>query len=171
MTITEANVESAIAALTAFSIQTSTEAGAGTNTTANILHATSSRKQGNFTIFYAIALDQLTKDLLQIGKQPSDVQKEKALAYLIGDLMEKKDPDWSARSVSMSGYSVGRNTGASGMGSTVTGNMQAYLNLLNSLPMVASGAILDEIEHTRDHDEYPEAWRLTGLESGDVDPF
>lgn len=169
--LSEANIIAAIQAQTAFSVQTSAEATALTNTTANILHATASRKQGNFTVFLAIAQDQLTKDLLTRGKAATDAQKEKALAYLIGDLQEKKDPDWSARSVSFGGYSVGRNTGASGLGATVTGNMQSYLSLLDGLPLTDSGAISDDVVQTTDHTEYPDAWRLSGLDSDDIDPF
>jgi hypothetical protein len=163
MAISEANVEAAITALTPFSIQTSTEAGTSTNLTANILHATASRKQGNFTVFLAMAEDQLTKDLLLIGKLPSDIQKEKALAYLIASYQEAKDPDIFAKSVSFGGYSVSRDNGP--------GYLSAYRSFLESLPLVNSGAISDEIEHTRDHDEYPDAWRLTGLVSDAVDPF
>lgn len=168
MAITEANVEAAIAALTAFSIQTSTEAGAGSNTTANILHASASRTQGNFTIFYAIALDKLTEDLAQAGKTATDAQQEKALAYLIGDLQEKKDPDAIAKSVSFDGYSVSRDGGK-------TGYMQMYEALVKALPAATSSVIsasdLECTEQVRDASDYPDSWRLTELESTDIDPF
>ncbi len=61
MAISEANAIAAIQALTSFSVQTSAEATAVTNTTANILYATASRTQGNFTVFLEIAEDQQKK--------------------------------------------------------------------------------------------------------------
>jgi hypothetical protein len=167
-TISEANVIAAIQSLTAFSIQSASEAGAGTNTTANILYATSSRTQGNYSIFYAIALSQLTEDLTRVAKTATDAQKEKALAYLIADLQEKKDPDVLAKSVSFDGYSVSRD----GM----TGSMKAYCAFLDGLPLADSGAIAalqdsDGLIHVRDHDNYPDAWRMTGLDQTSIDPF
>jgi len=163
--LSEANIIAAIQAQTAFSVQTAAEAGASpaTNITANILHASASRKQGNFTVFLAMAEDQLTKDLLQIGKTATDAQKEKALAYLIGSYQEAKDPDVFANSVSFGGYSVSRSNGP--------GYLSAYKSFLQSLPMVDSGAISTEIEHTKDHTDYPDAWRLSGLDSTAIDPF
>jgi hypothetical protein len=167
MAITEANVEAAISALTAFSVQTSTEAGAtptATNTTASILHASASRTQGNFTIFLAMSEDTLTQDLLRIHKTATDAQKEKALAYLIADLQEKKDPDILQKSVSFDDYSVSRD----GM----TGSMKAYCAFLDGLPLVDSGVVdLEEGTHTKDHDDYPDAWRLTGIDTTASDPF
>jgi hypothetical protein len=167
-TLSEANIVAAIQALTAFSVQTAAEAGAGTNTTANILHSSASRTQGNFDLFYAIALSQLTEDLTRISKTATDAQKEKAIAYLIADLQEKKDPDVLAKSVSFDGYSVSRD-GA-------TGSMKAYCAFLDGLPLADSGAIAalqddDGLIHVRDHDNYPEKWRMTGLDSADIDPF
>ncbi len=176
MAITESNVESAIQALTAFSIQTSAEAGTNppTNTAANILHASASRNQGNFTFSLAMSETKLTEDLARIGKTATDAEKEKALAYLIADLVEKKDPDWNARSISIEGYSVSRGGYASN-GATCTGYMKAYLDLLDSLPLCASGAFSDQDEdgivQTKDAEDYPGAWRLSGLKTEDSDPF
>ena len=162
MAVSESNVEAAISALTAFSIQTSTEAGSSTNTTANILHATSSRTQGCFDVFYAIATDKLTSDLARSGKTATDAQKEKALAYLIADLQEKKSPDWSARSTSFDGYSVSK-------AESKTGYMMAYEALIqDSLTTTSISSVLpdpdeDEVVKTLDSSQYPDEWRLTNL--------
>lgn len=166
--LSEANVIAAVQSLTAFSVQSATEAGLGTNSAANILYSTASRTQGNFTIFYAIALDKLTEDLALAGKTATSAQQEKALAYLIGDLQEKKDPDAVAKSVSFDGYSVSRDGGK-------TGYMQMYEDLVKSLPSVTSSVLsASDLECTgqvRDASDYPDSWRLTELESTDIDPF
>lgn len=163
MTVSDTNIILAIQALSPFSIQTNAEATAGTNTTANILYATASRKQGCYTVFKAMAIDQLTKDLLQIGKTATEAQQEKAIALLCSSFQEAKDPDIFANSVSFGGYSVSRSNGP--------GYLAAYRAFLDSLPLVDSHVISDEPVQAKDAEDYPTSWRLTGLDSDIIDPF
>ncbi|MFA5376604.1 MAG: hypothetical protein WC455_12730 [Dehalococcoidia bacterium] len=168
MAISEANVIAAIQALTAFSVQTSAEATAVQNTSANILYSSASRTQGNFTIFLAIGQDQLAKDLLQIGKTATTAQQEKALALLCGAYQEAKDPDIFAKSVSFDGYSVSRD-GQSGY-------MKAYGLLLDALPLAGSSSVLSASDldctgKVADDTNYPESWKLTGLVDEVSNPF
>jgi hypothetical protein len=158
----------AIQSFTAFSVQTQAEDTAGQNLTANILYDTASRTQAAYTVLKAYAVDQLAADLEKIGKTATDSQSEKALAYLIASYYEAKDPDIFAKSVSFDGYSVSRD-GQSGY-------MKAYQAILDALPLVDSGSIAalqdsDGLIHVRDHDNYPEKWRMTELDSADIDPF
>ncbi|MCK9570646.1 hypothetical protein M0R72_16985 [Candidatus Pacearchaeota archaeon] len=168
MTLSDANIMLAIQSFTAFSVQTSAEATAGTNTTANILYSTASRTQAAYTVLKAYAVDQLASDLDKVGKTATDSQSEKALAYLIAAYYEQKDPDIFAKSVSFDGYSVSRD-GQSGY-------MKAYQAILDALPLADSGAIAalqdsDGLIRVRDHTNYPESWRLTEIDSEYSDPF
>ena len=168
MAVSDANIVLAIQSFTAFSVQTTAENTAGTNLTANILYNTASRTQAAYTVLKAAAVDQLAIDLEKIGKTATDAQSEKALAYLIAAYYEQKDPDIFAKSVSFDGYSVSRD-GQSGY-------MKAYQAILDALPLVNSGAVAalqddDGLIRVRDHTEYQESWRLTGLSSTGIDPF
>lgn len=168
MTVSDANIVLAIQSFTAFSVQTSAEDTAGTNLTANILYDSASRTQAAYTVLKAYAVDQLAADLLKIGKTATDSQSEKALAYLIAAYYEQKDPDIFCKSVSFDGYSVSRDG--------ITGYMKAYRALLDALPLADSGAIAalqdsDGLIHVRDHDQYPESWRMTELDQTSIDPF
>ena len=168
MTVSESNVITNVAALTAYSIQTSAEATAGTNTTANILYNTASRTQGSFSVFYLIATDALTNDIARLGLSPTDAQKEKALAYYVAGLQQQKDPDAFAKSVSFEGYSVSRGDGP-------TGYMAAYNALLAGLTTADSDPFGDQDEdgivQTKDAADYPDSWRISGLDTDDSDPF
>ncbi len=164
MAVSDANIVLAIQAFTSFSVQTQAEDTAGTNLTANIMYDTPSRTQGSYVVYKAYAVDQLASDLLRIGKTATDSQQEKALAYLIAAYYEQKDPDIFANSVSFDGYSVSRD----GM----SGYQKAYCALLDALPLVDSGVVdLETVTHVKDHDNYPESWRLTQIESTYSDPF
>lgn len=168
MTVSDANIILAIQSFTAFSVQTQAEDTAGTNLTANILYDSASRTQAAYTVLKAYAVDQLAADLLKVGKTATDSQQEKALAYLIAAYYEQKDPDIFAKSVSFDGYSVSRE----GM----SGYQKAYCFFLDSIPLVDSGAIAalqddDGLIHVRDHDQYPDSWRMTELDSDVIDPF
>lgn len=168
MAVSDANIVLAIQSFTAFSVQTQAEDTAGSNLTANILYDTASRTQAAYTVLKAYAVDQLASDLEKVGKTATDAQSEKALAYLIAAYYEQKDPDIFAKSVSFDGYSVSRD----GM----SGYMKAYQAILEALPLVDSGAIAalqddDGLIHVRDHDNYPDSWRMTELDSADIDPF
>ena len=168
MTVSDANVVLAIQALTSFSVQTSAEATAGTNTTANILYATASRTQGCYTVFKAMAQAKVTEDLLRTGKTGSDTWQEQAIALLCGAYQEAKDPDIFAKSVSFDGYSVSRD-GQSGY-------MKAYGLLLDALPLAGSSSVLSATDldcsgKVVDDTKYPESWKLTGLVDEVSNPF
>lgn len=175
MTVSDSNIILAIQALTAFSVQSQAEDTAGSNTAANILYDSASRTQGCYTVFKAIAQDVVTRDLLIVGKTATDAWSERAIALLVGDLQEKKDPDWSARSISFDGYSVSRSTGTQGEGAPQTGYMQAYQAMLTSLTPADSGAFGDQDEDgivkTKDSEDYPDSWRMSGLNTDYSDPF
>ena len=168
----DTDIIAAIQALSAYSVQTAAEDTAGTNTTANILYDTSSRTQGNYTIFKAIASAKVTEDLLRAGKTATDAWKYRAYALLIADQMAKKDPDWAANSVSFEGYSVSRGTNSTG---PKTGYMLAYDAMLDALALVDSDPFADQDEdgivQTKDAEDYPDSWRLSGLDTDDSDPF
>ena len=163
MSISEANVIAEIEASTPFSVQTSTQAGTtpATNTTASILYATSSKKQGNFSRFLVKAQLRLTVDIIRYNKSPSEAQQETMLGLLVSSYQEKKDPDYIARSVSMSGYSITRVDAR-------TGYEVAYEDFLNSLPSAdisgsMSSADEDGIVRPRDDEFYPDEYRLSPL--------
>ena len=170
MAVSESNVITNVAALTAYSVQTKaqSEASPATGTDSSILYATASRTQGNFGVFYAIATDALTNDIARLGLSPTDAQKEKALAYYVAGLQQQKDPDAFAKSVSFEGYSVSRGEGP-------TGYMAAYNALLAGLTSADSDPFGDQDEdgivQTKDCEDYPSAWKLSGLDDDDVDPF
>ena len=169
MAVSDAGIVLAIQALTSYSVQTSAEATAGTNTTANILYSTAAKKQGCYTVFKAIAEAQVTEDLARQGKTATDAWQEKAIAYLIADLQKKKDPDWAARSVAYDSMSF--SYGDDGL----TGYMKAYKSMLESLALGDSDAFGDQDEDgivlTKDAEDYPDSWRLSGLDTDDSDPF
>jgi hypothetical protein len=169
MATTDAGIVLAIQALTSYSVQTSAEATAGTNTTANILYSTAAKKQGCYTVFKAIAADQVVVDLARQGKSASDAWQEKAIAYLIADLQKKKDPTWAAKSESYDSISI------SWAGDGQTGYMKAYKAMLETLALTDSDAFGDQdddgIVQTKDCEDYPSCWKLSGLEDDDVDPF
>lgn len=164
----DTDIMAAIAALTAYSVQSAAEDTAGTNTTASILYDTATRTQGNYTIFKAIAAAKVTEDLLRAGKTATDAWKYRAYALLIADQQAKKDPDWAAKSVSFEGYSVSR-------GETKTGYMLAYDAMLDALALVDSSPFGDQdddgIVQTKDAEDYPDSWRLSGLDTDYSDPF
>lgn len=177
MAVSESNVITNVAALTAYSVQTKaqSEASPATGTDSSILYASQSRTQGNFGTFYALAAADVTEDLLRTGKTGSDAWKEKAIAYLVGDYMARKDPDWGANSVSFEGYSVNRG-GYGGQKVPKTGYRMAYEALLDSLALSDSDPFGDQDEdgivETRDSENYPDSWRLSGIDPTDgTDPF
>ena len=171
MAVSESNVITNVAALTAYSIQTKaqSEASPATGTDSNILYNSASRTQGSFSVFYAIATDALTNDIARLGLSPTDAQKEKALALYVAGLQQQKDPDAFAKSVSFEGYSVSRADGP-------TGYMAAYNALLAGLTTADSDPFGDQdddgIVQTKDAADYPDSWRLSGIDPTDgTDPF
>lgn len=168
-TAEDTDIIAAIQALTAYSVQSAAEDTAGTNTDASILYDTASRTQGNYTIFKAIASAKVAEDLLRAGKTASDAWTYRAYALIIADQQAKKDPDWAAKSVSFEGYSVSR-------GDTKTGYMLAYDAMLDALALVDSSPFSDQdgdgIVQTKDAEDYPDSWRLSGIDpTDDTDPF
>jgi hypothetical protein len=161
---------------TSFSVQSSTDAAATPtvlNADANILYATASRTQGNFSHFYLEAIDTFAEDLLRVGKIATDVQKARAYAYLIGDLQEKKDPDSVVQSVSVPGYSISRTP-------EVTGYYLMYKQFLRNLPIidVTPDSVEGDADHVAVSEFYPDDFRMSALnrhgaptESGYTDPW
>ena len=164
----DTEIIAAIQAFSAYSVQSAAEDSTGANTTASILYDTASRTQGNYTIFKALAEDKVDEDLARVGKTATDAWKYKAIALLIADLQARKDPDWAAKSVSFEGYSVSR-------GETKTGYMLSYEAELDSLALVDSDPFADQdddgIVQTKDAEDYPDSWRLSGVDTDDSDPF
>jgi hypothetical protein len=160
MTVNEDNIIAEIEASTPFSVEGSN----GTSTNASILYDSASKKQGNFTVFLANAKIKLAADIAKCGKNPSTAEQETLLAYLIASSQEKKDPDYAARSVSMSGYSVSR-------ADSKTGYEVAYQDFLESLSSVdvsstMSSADIDGKVRPNDDTYYPSEWRLSPLHGG-----
>lgn len=171
MAVSESNVITNVAALTAYSIQTKAQSEVTptpTGADSNILYNSASRTQGSFSVFYAIATDALTNDIARLGLSPTDAQKEKALALYVAGLQSQKDPDAFAKSVSFEGYSVSRGDGP-------TGYMAAYSALLSGLTTADSSPFADQNEDgivkTKDAEDYPDSWRLSGVDTTDSDPF
>lgn len=163
MTISEANVIAEVEASSPFSVQTSTQAATTppTNTTATILYTTSSKKQGNFSRFLVKAQLRYAADIIRYNKSPSEAQQETMLGLLISSYQEQKDPDFAARSVSMSGYSITR-------ADSRTGYEIAYEDFLDSLPGADISGSMSEADadgRVRPNDDlyYPSEWRLTQL--------
>jgi hypothetical protein len=166
MTISESDVIQVVSDRTGFSIQIKAQAEASppTNTTANILYATSARLQGNFSDFYLEVQDTLVQDLIKIGKTLTDAQTIRAYAYLIGDLQQKKNPDWNAHTINYGGDSLGRD-------SMMTGYMAAYLKFLETIPAKETPPDDPSLMIVNDSKNYPDFFRLSGLDSQYIDPF
>ena len=106
MSVTEAQAIEAVEAFAQLSVQTSAQNDGGTNTSANLLYETSSEIQGNWTLFYADTLAQISDDETQFSITLSDVQTKRALSYLIRHLFESKSPNFSASSIQDEGYVI-----------------------------------------------------------------
>jgi hypothetical protein len=150
------DVIEAIEDYTYLSAQSSAEAGATppTNTSANILYATSSRRQGNATRFYAMATLQIAKDSAKAGVTLDDEYTLQAYAYLIQYLYERKFKDFNATSVSSSGDSVTR---------PGSGALQNYKALFEDNKVIDTTIV----RHT-DYQNYPADWRNTQLPIDDI---
>lgn len=177
MAVTEGSVITNVAALTAYSIQTKEQSETtptATGTDSSILYNSQSRNQGNFTVFYSLATADVTEDLHRTGKTGSDSWKEKAIALLVASYQAQKDPDWAANSVSFEGYTVNRG-GYAGKSQINTGYRTAYEALLEALTSVDSAPFSDQDEdgivQSKDAEDYPASWRISGIDTDYSDPF
>jgi len=160
MVVCEGDVITNINAMTYLSCQTQAESNAGSNTSANLLYSSQSRTQGNFTIYYAAAQDQLALDIVKMDVTLSDDQKERAYAYLIQHYFEKKFKAWDAVSISQGGDSVTKRY-------PTTSGYQNYIDFLNGLRAVST-VTTDQELHT-DHDNYPDAWKDSQMDIDEIE--
>ena len=153
MVFSDSDIEAALSAYTYLSVQTSTQAGTTppTNTSANLLHDSSSRRQGNFTLFAAMAQLQVAKDEALYGVALTDAYKAQACAYYVMYLYEKKFKDHRATSISSGGESISR---------PVNGAMEDYKEVFRTFE---AGSIDSSIQTHADVDDYPEEWKNTQL--------
>jgi len=145
---TEQDVIEAVRAFTPLSIQTKEEALSGQNKNAKLLYNTSSRTQGNFSLYLVEAERRLEIDLSRYGIRLSDQQAAVALAYLIWDLAIKKFPEWDARSISL-GESESVTRATPGRSSA----FNAYIDLLKS--QKRGGAYTAKVGDVDDYTNYP----------------
>jgi hypothetical protein len=124
----EADVIAALEGFTPLSIQSAAQAGTtpATNTGARLLYASSTRTQGNFSLFYGQAKRDIVKDQVRFNVTIPDEDMALALAYLIWHYGIKKFPDWEAKSVNSGGDSVSREKAG------MTSAKAAYLELLKA---------------------------------------
>jgi hypothetical protein len=154
MSITESDIEGAIQDYTYLSVQTSAQETALTNTTANLLHSSRSRRQGNFTSFSALAALQIAKDEANYAVTLPDAYKLMAYAYYIQYLYERKFKDFNATSISSGSDSVTR---------PGSGALAAYYDVFESFKTMDT-----TIERHTDYTNYPDAWRNTQMEIEDI---
>ncbi len=157
MPLTEDIVIDAIRAFTPLSVQSREEAAAGENTTAQLLYSSSSRTQGNFSMFYRIASRKLEKDIARYGVPLSDDEQAQAIAYLIWDLAIKKFPDWDAKEVSIGSERVSRSRPG------VSSALAAYQDLLRSRS--TWGTFTADIGLVDDFANYPQSMHPAPMNS------
>ena len=147
----EDSVIESIQALTYLSVQTEEEAAATppTNTGANILYATSSRRQGNFSVFYTLAQGQLAKDCNRVGITLDSANTLAAYSYLIQFYYERKFKDWNAKRIGSGDDNIEKDS---------SGAWAAYQDILVSFKTVDT-TILTHSDSTN----YPADWRDTQL--------
>ena len=156
----EADVIAGVEGFTPLSVQTATQAGTApaTNTQARLLYASSSRTQGNFSLFYAQAKRDVIRDQARFNVTIQDEDMALALAYLIWMYGIKKFPDWSAVSVNSGGDSVNR--GKAG----VTDARMAYMQLLKGSKKANQST--PRIGKVADAEYYDERLRLANIDPG-----
>lgn len=164
MTISEANVIAEIEGSSPFSVQTSAQATAGTNTTAKILYNSSSSTQGNFTRFLARAQSRYAADIVKNNNAPTTAEQETLLGLLIASYQEQKDPKYAIASYSLGDLSVSRRD-------ATTAYEVAYESMITSLgstDVSSSMSSADTDGKLRPNDDtfYPPEWRLSPLHSG-----
>jgi hypothetical protein len=158
MAITEADVINAIQDFTYLSVQTSAEATALTNTSANLLYNSRSRRQGNFTSFYAMAALQVARDESSYGISLTDTYKLMAYAYVIQYYYERKFKDYNATHISSGGDSVSR------PGNGISPALQSYREVFDTFKTVDSTIV----RHT-DYEHYPTDWKNTQMVIDDIE--
>ena len=140
--------------------QSSTEAGTGTNTDAEILYT-------SFDFYYDLAVDELANILDTRSITLTNTQEDAALCHLIADYFEMGSPDWSFSSQSMgSGVSFSRGD--------KTGAREALDKLLDQVEAAAkatrrSGIRMgeDDLKKCKDHLNYPRRYKMTQIPSFD----
>lgn len=163
--ITERDVIDAVEAITSFSVQDESEYESELDTDACILYNSATRTQGNFTYFYAQAASKVNQDLESEGKldYATNEMKIHLMALWIGALQERKDPDWNASSISISGYSVSRRDAQ-------TGYEAAYNDYLDDVvpgvDWTPSEITTGEQVRPLDDEYYPDSFRLTNTSIG-----
>ena len=166
MTLTEGDIVNAIQDYTYLSVQSKAESETipATNTSANILYASRSRRQGNFSAFYAMATVQIATDEISYNVTLVDGYKAMAYAYLIQYYFERKFKDWNAKSISSGGDSISRDGGSGGSG--------AWISYLDVFERASANAIDSTIERHTDHTNYPSVWRnIQSYNDDDTDPI
>jgi hypothetical protein len=156
----EADVIAGVEGFTPLSVQTATQAGTApaTNTQARLLYASSSRTQGNFSLFYAQAKRDVIRDQARFNVTIQDEDMALALAYLIWMYGIKKFPDWSAVSVNSGGDSVSRDKAG------VTDARMAYMQLLKGSKKANQST--PRIGKVADAEYYDERLRLANIDPG-----
>lgn len=164
MTLTDADVIKAVEAYTWLNVQTSAQANASTNTTASLLYNSQSRQQGNFSLFYALAAEQVTIDSTRYGLTLTDLQKTRAYAYLIQHYFESKFKDWQASKRASGGDSVERDKNQ-------TSGMTAYTSLMMSYKAGADNSIsvTTTLEKHTDSENYLDVWKDSQMDIDEID--
>ena len=140
--------------------QSSTEAGTGTNTDAEILYT-------SFDFYYDLAVDELANILDTRSITLTNTQEDAALCHLIADYFEQGNPDWNFRSQSMgSGVSFSRGD--------KTGPRAALDKLLDQVEAATkatrrSGIRMgeDNLKRCVDHTHYPRRFKMTQIPAFD----
>lgn len=148
--VTSVAVVKYVNAFTFLNCQTEDESLAGTNTDADILFDGQSFNQGNFTIFYKMATEQLTEDVSKYVITLTYTQEMRALSYLIQHYWEQKFKDWDAKETSINNDIVVKGVGG-------TSGYAAYIKLIKEVRNAGSSNIINTtIVNHADHDNYPD---------------
>lgn len=160
--VTIDEVISYVNALTFLSCQTESESIAGTNTDADLLFMSQSFNQGNYYIFYGMAVEQLARDITKYGISLSDIQELSALAYLIQHYWESKFKDWDAKEVSINNDTVKKSvSGTSGYAS--------YKSIISDARKSVSGAINTDIVKHADDEYFPDDFKVLPISDVEMD--
>jgi len=159
MTVSEADAITATTAYSQLTVQTSEQSSASTNTNANILYNSQSEIQGNWTLFYADALERIGKDELFYNVSLTDIETKKAIAYLVEHYFYQRLKDFDADEITNEGYKIKRNPGRAS-----TSALNKYNELMafaaSYVDRVSTGTHPDTYIETADNptENYPDAW-------------
>ncbi len=140
-------------------VQTAAEDAAGTNTNANILYDSQSEIQGNWTLFYADALERIGKDETFYNVSLTTIETKKAIAYLVEHYFYQRLKDFDADEITNEGYKIKRNPGRAS-----TSALNKYNELMafaaSYVDRVSTGTHPDTYIETADNptENYPDAW-------------